>query len=270
MSSRALIAAALVALTVPAAPLAQEKVDRDIQWKIRREATDNSQIMRVLQVLTDVYGPRLTGSPNLKGAADWVVKETTAWGLKSAHLEPWNFGHPGWLNERLSVHVVSPVKDALVVEALAWTPGTSGPVTASTMPLELPSRPTQSQLTAFLDTQRGAVKGKIVMVGKPEVLSVTIVPPAKRREDNDLRAQIAGGGSPFGPQAPPQTPTDVLTANQINEQLDQFLASAHPAGSTTLAAITGRFAPSTTGPSTSRSRCRRWSCATRTTAGCGG
>ena len=79
MSSRALIAAALVALTVPAAPLAQETVDRDIQWKIRREATDNSQIMRVLQVLTDVYGPRLTGSPNLKGAADWVVKETTAW-----------------------------------------------------------------------------------------------------------------------------------------------------------------------------------------------
>src|SRR6478735_6182548 len=163
MSSRALIAAALVALTVPAAPLAQEKVDRDIQWKIRREATDNSQIMRVLQVLTDVYGPRLTGSPNLKGAADWVVKETTAWGLKNAHLEPWNFGHPGWINESLSVHVVSPVNDALVVEALGWTPGTNGPVTASTMPLELPSRPTQSQLTAFLDTQRGAVKGKIVM-----------------------------------------------------------------------------------------------------------
>jgi len=231
MSSRALIAAALVALTVPAAPLAQETVDRDIQWKIRREATDNSQIMRVLQVLTDVYGPRLTGSPNLKGAADWVVKETTAWGLKNAHLEPWNFGHPGWLNERLSVHIVSPVKDALVVEALAWTPGTNGPVTASTMPLELPSRPTQSQLTAFLDTQRGAVKGKIVMVGKPEVLSVTIVPPAKRREDNDVRAQIAGGGSPFGgPQAPPQTPKDVLTANQINEQLDQFLASAGASG----------------------------------------
>ena len=95
---------------------------------------------------------------------------------------------------------------------------------------------------------------------KARSLSVTIVPPAKRREDNDVRAQIAGGGSPFGgPQAPPQTPKDILTANQINEQLDQFLAPpAHPAGSTTPAAITGRFAPSTTGPSTLRSRCRRW------------
>jgi hypothetical protein len=230
MRTRALAAAVLIALSA-SAPRAQEALDRDIQWKIRREATDNSQLVKTLQVLTDVYGPRLTGSPNLKGAADWVVKETTGWGLKNAHLEPWNFGHPGWLNERLSVHVVSPVKDALVVEALAWTPGTNGPVTAQTVGIELPPQPTQARLTAFLDTQRAAVKGKIVMVGKPAVLNVTIDPPAKRREDNDVRAQVEAGGSPFaGPQAPPQTPKDVLTANQINEQLDQFLVSAGATG----------------------------------------
>ena len=82
---------------------AQEKIDKDIQWKIRREATDNSQIMRTMHFLTDVYGPRLTGSPNLKAAQDWIVKETTRWGLKNAHLEPWSFGPPGWVNERLSV-----------------------------------------------------------------------------------------------------------------------------------------------------------------------
>ena len=112
------------------APIAQEKIDKDIQWKIRREATDNSQIMRTMHFLTDVYGPRLTGSPNLKAAQDWIVKETTRWGLKNAHLEPWSFGHPGWVNETLSVHAISPFKDALVVEALAWTPGTNGAVTA--------------------------------------------------------------------------------------------------------------------------------------------
>jgi len=52
-------------------PVAQEKVDADIQWKIRRQATEHSQIMRTLHFLTDVYGPRLTGSPNLKAAQDW-------------------------------------------------------------------------------------------------------------------------------------------------------------------------------------------------------
>jgi hypothetical protein len=151
--------AALTALSVTS-PAAQEKLDRDIYWKIRREATDNSHLMKTLQVLTDVYGPRLTGSPNLKGASDWVVKETTAWGLKNARLEPWDFGHPGWLNERLSVHVVSPVKDALVAEALAWTPGTNGPVTAQVTTVELPERPTKERLARFLDEQRAKVKGK--------------------------------------------------------------------------------------------------------------
>lgn len=232
MRSQTFAVLTLVSLGALATPHAQEAVDREVQWKIRREATDNSHLMRTLQVLTDVYGPRLTGSPNLKGASEWVVKETTAWGLKNAHLEPWSFGHPGWLNERLSVHVVSPVKDALVAEALAWTPGTNGPVTAQTVGMELPVRPTQAQLTAFFDSERAKVKGKIVLVGRPEVLGVTIDPPAKRREDADVKAQVAGTGGPQfgGPQAPPAPNKEILTANQIAEQLDQFLVAAGASG----------------------------------------
>src|SRR5918993_870672 len=170
-------------------PAAQEKIDTDIQWKIRREATDNSQIMRAMHFLTDVYGPRLTGSPNLKAAQDWIVKETTRWGLKNAHLEPWSFGHPGWVNERLSVHAISPFKDALVVEALAWTPGTNGAVTAQVVPLTIPSSPTKEALAKFFDDNRAKVKGKFVLVGSPAVVPVTILTAPKRREDNDVRAQ---------------------------------------------------------------------------------
>jgi len=222
--------------TSTSSPAAQESVDRDVNWKIRREATDNSRLMSTLQVLTDVYGPRLTGSPNLKSAAEWVVKETTTWGLKNAHLEPWEFGHPGWLNEKLSVHVVTPVKDALVVEALAWTPGTDGPVTAPTVGLELPQRPTKEQLSAFFDAQRAAVKGKIVMVGKPEPVPVTIVPPAKRREDSTLRTQFSdadNAAAPPGPPAPTPTPKpdpNIVPPPQLAEQFDQFLVSAGAVG----------------------------------------
>jgi hypothetical protein len=222
---------AALSLTTPAA---QEKVDSDIQWKIRREATDRSQIMRTLHFLTDVYGPRLTGSPNLKAAQDWLVKETTAWGLKNAHLEPWNLGHPGWANERLSVFLTSPVKDSLVAEALAWTPGTSGPVTAQTVQISLPQSPTKEVLQKFFDDNRAKVKGKIVMVGEPAVVRVTILPPLKRREDNDVRAQYDpvnptqpnfGGG---GPPTPPNP--NVVPANQVAEQFDQFLVAAGAVG----------------------------------------
>jgi carboxypeptidase Q len=65
----ALFAALLLA---PAA--AQEKPNADINAKIRQEENSRSQIMRTLHFLTDVYGPRLTGSPSLKAAGEWAVK----------------------------------------------------------------------------------------------------------------------------------------------------------------------------------------------------
>ena len=227
------LSVALAALSISTLS-AQEKIDRDINWKIRREATDNSQILRTLHFLTDVYGPRLTGSPNLKGAQEWVVKETTAWGLKNAHLEPWSFGHPGWANERLSVHVISPVKDALVAEALAWTPGTNGPVTAEAVQLVVPPQPTKDVLNKFFDDHRAAVKGKIAMVGAATEVRVTILPPLKRREDNEVRAQYdpvnpTGGGFPGGGPAGPANP-NVLSGNQVAELVDQFLVSAGAVG----------------------------------------
>lgn len=221
------------AITAVATPLAQEKVDTDIQWKIRREATEHSQILRTLHFLTDVYGPRLTGSPNLKAAQEWVIQETTKWGLKNAHLEPWDFGHPGWANEKLAVHVIAPVKDSLVAEALAWTPGTNGTVTAQAMQLVLPSQPTKAVLAKFFDDNRARVKGKIVMVGEAASVPVTILPPQKRREDNDVRSQYDpdnpstpafGGGPPSRPNP------DVVPAAQVAEQLDQFLVAAGAAG----------------------------------------
>jgi carboxypeptidase Q len=234
MKQRLTLLTLVAVLAAASLPAAQEKVDKDIQWKIRREATDNSQIMRTMHFLTDVYGPRLTGSPNLKAAQDWIVKETMRWGLKNAHLEPWSFGHPGWVNEKLSVHAISPFKDSLVAEALAWTPGTNGAVTAQVLQIVTPDRPTKDVLAKFFDDHRARVKGKIVMVGLATPVPVTILPPPKRREDNDVRAQYdpvnpsQGGG--FGGGGPQQPNPNVVPAAQVAEQLDQFLVSAGAVG----------------------------------------
>ena len=111
--------------------------------------------MQTLHVLTDVYGPRVTGSPNLKAAGEWAIKEMQSWGFVNGHLEPWDFGHPGWVNERFSAHIIAPVKDQLTCEVLAWTPGTDGTVTAQAYQLQMPDRPTPAQLTAFLDRREG-------------------------------------------------------------------------------------------------------------------
>jgi hypothetical protein len=225
------------ASTSPTPP--QERIDTEMYWKIRREGMERSQIMRTLHVLTDVYGPRLTGSPNFKGAADWTVKQMTDWGFKNAHLEPWDFGHPGWLNEHLSAHIVSPVKDALVCEALAWTPGTNGTVTGQAYQLVLPERPTKERLTAFLEGIRNQVRGKIVLVGRHQSVPVTFNPQTKRREDQEARNQYDPNApptpSPFAqpspspaasPQASPAPAPPPLTPLQIADQLDQFLLAS--------------------------------------------
>src|SRR5579871_2978651 len=225
------LSAAFAVAIAAAVPAAQDRADADVAWKIRREAIENSQIMRTLHMLTDRYGPRLTGSPNLRDAQEWLVKETTSWGLKNAHLEPWSFGHPGWLNEKLSMHVVAPVTDALVVEALAWTPGTNGTVTAPAVMLDVPPHPTKEALQAFFDANRTKVKGKAVMVGPAQVVRVTIFPANKRRDDNDVRTQFSSdappANAPFGNNAPPTPPDpNVVPAAQMAEQLDQFLVQA--------------------------------------------
>ncbi|MGE3274878.1 MAG: M20/M25/M40 family metallo-hydrolase [Vicinamibacterales bacterium] len=207
---------------------AQGRTDSDIVWKIRQEATANSQILPTLHMLTDVYGPRLTGSPNLRGAQDWVVKQATAWGLSNAHLEAWDFGHPGWLNERVSAFVTAPVKDTLVVEVLAWTPGTDGTVSGQTVLIEPPARPTEAELTAFFDKERARVKGRTVMVGPPQWNEVTIFPGAKRRNESDLSAFKSDepAPSPFGNAGPPAARPGALPAAQVAERLDQFLVEA--------------------------------------------
>ncbi len=128
----------VVLLNATVTPQSLSTTEAEIQTRIRKEAMDNSQIMRTLHYFTDVYGPRLTGSPNHKAAADWAVKQMTAWGMANAHLEPWDFGHDGWANERTSAFIVAPVKETLSCEVLAWTPGTNGTVSAQVVQLTLP------------------------------------------------------------------------------------------------------------------------------------
>jgi hypothetical protein len=224
---------ALVIAAIPAVIAAGPAPD-DVQWRIRREAIEHSHILKSLHVLTDVYGPRLTGSPNLEAAGKWAVEQVTAWGLVNAALEPWDFGHEGWTNERLTAHIVSPVKEPLVAEVLAWTPSTKGVVTAGAYALDLPARPTRAELDAALEKVGDAVKGRIVLVGRPERVPVTIDPSPKRREESDLRSQydpVNPAPSPFAAMANqrPTPPKDgepaPLTARQVNEAVDAFLVA---------------------------------------------
>ena len=251
----ALAVTLLAASAIPFA--AQSGRDPGINDKIRKEEAANSQVMRTLHFLSDVYGPRLTGSPNHKSAAEWAVKTMEGWGMQNGHLEPWDWGHPGWLNEHLEVHAVSPFKDALVVEALAWTPGTNGTVRAKAFNLVTPDGPlanpdaptgrggrgpqhlgpTQAELTAYLESVKDKVRGGAVLVGRPVFVPVNLDPPPGRLSDEQVHCrydesaandpacanQGRGRGNRGGGGRGPQANDGRLTAREVGDQVDAFL-----------------------------------------------
>ena len=108
--------------------LAQAPGLADVNAQLRAQETKDSQLMWWLHEVTDVYGPRLTGSPGLRAAQDFAVGQMVKWGFSNVHLEAWNFNHPGWQNWDLEANTVSPFQQPLNVRAVAWTPGTNGPV----------------------------------------------------------------------------------------------------------------------------------------------
>jgi hypothetical protein len=221
--SRRAIALSLVLLLFALPLLAQTSAPDDMRDRIRKEAMEHSQIMNTVHMLADVFGPRLTGSPNHQRAASWAIKQMTAWGLENGHLEAWDFKHPGWLNERLTAHIISPVKDALVCEVLAWTPSTRGVVHANAYNLVLPEKPTQEQLGEALAKEKANVRGKIVLVGKHQVVPINLTPPGKRLDDKQVQ-RFDPDATPSPSPSPTPTPDPkILTPRQIDERLDPFL-----------------------------------------------
>jgi hypothetical protein len=215
---RRLISAFLFgALVLPIAAFGQA----DVNAQIRKEGMDNSRIMRTLHYLTDMYGPRLTGSPNHKAAAEWAAKEMTSWGFANAALEPWDFGSPGWVNDRAYGFITSPTRDSLVFEVLAWTPGTDRVVSAEAIHILVPERPTQEELTAYFNSVRERVKGKIVFIGRPALIPVNFELPLKRIDPNPSPTPSPAPAA--APRPAPSPKPGALSPPQINTQLNEFL-----------------------------------------------
>src|SRR6266704_1948137 len=122
------IIAVLVGFPLAADWPVTEKLDLDAIYRIKEEGLQRSKGMDIESYLTDVYGPRLTGSPNIKEAADGAQKTMRDWGLANVHLDPWPFGR-GWQNPRFVALAMTPRAYPLIGYPKAWTPGTNGPVT---------------------------------------------------------------------------------------------------------------------------------------------
>lgn len=198
IARRTLVALSLIAaLVLPVAAqraTSTEGLDYDAIVRIKDEGIRNSQVMNIVSMLTDVHGPRLTGSPNIKTAAEWAQKTLTGYGVQGARLEPWGPFGRGWVNDRFYAHALTPQAFPIFAHPKAWTPGTNGFVTGEAVLAVIDS---EQQFAQF----RGKLKGKFVLTTPMREVAAIFDPPARRLSEDELArmsAQEIGAGRGAG------------------------------------------------------------------------
>jgi len=167
------------AIVAPLAGQSHEPVDLQAIFRIKDEGLQRSRVMEVASYLTDVYGPRLTGSPGIKAAGEWAVAEMRRWGLATATLEPWGPFGRGWTNDRFVAYMVEPRSMPLIGYPKAWTPGTKGSVKAEAVLAVLAN-------DNDLNKHRGSLRGKFVLVAPATDVRAQWDPSARRFSDSEL------------------------------------------------------------------------------------
>ncbi|HYE96676.1 MAG TPA: M28 family peptidase [Rubricoccaceae bacterium] len=185
-----LLAAGLLFLAAPV--LAQEPIDSAAVAFLKAEAMERGQVMETARMLTDVLGPRLTGSPQLDAAQRWAAGQFTSWGLANARLDPWGTFGRGWWIERLVVNAeasgstVAEQTFPLYAIPKAWSPDAEG-----TGEVVIFNATTEEELEQY----RGRLRGKIVLFGNPGSVDLGFEPLAERRDAQNL-LDLSNAGSP--------------------------------------------------------------------------
>jgi len=215
--------------------------------KIKAEGMQRSQVMELCSWLSDVYGPRLTGSPMAQKGADWAVAKMKEYGFVNVKVEPWvnrNGFDRGWTNDKFYMAASSADGTfAIPGTPTAWTPGTKGLVTGGVV---LVTATTQDDLAAF----KGQLKGKWVLTQAAPDVAAYWDPLAKRYTTEQLQTMelqtapglefgitppgAGRGGQGGAPQAPPAAPRGAAsgagtTPAPASAQAGQRGATAQPA-----------------------------------------
>ncbi len=169
--------------------------------RIWLEGTNNSRVMEHLSWLTDVFGPRIPGSPAYNKAAAWAVQRFTELGLAGAVIEPAGELGLGWSCDYVSAHMIAPSYMPVLAYPRPWTGSTKGKITGSPVLTLISSK-------ADLDKYKGKLKDAIVFLKDPRPVHPNFNAPAKRLDDKDfkdlldtpipVRPAKPGGSTPEG------------------------------------------------------------------------
>jgi carboxypeptidase Q len=192
---------------------ANDAPDYNAIYKIKDEGFNRSQVMEIESYLTDVYGPRVTNSPNVRAAGEWTMGKMKEWQLANVHEETWPFGR-GWSNEHTSAEMIAPRYFYLIAYPKVWTPGTNGPVTGDAV---LAPMAKEEDFAKY----KGQLKGKFVLSdATPPDLKPHFEPDAHRYTDAEL-ADLANETIP-GPRNEDRF-AQLRSQREFQNKLQKFL-----------------------------------------------
>ena len=145
------VAATLATGTTPAA----QTPDAGTIAAIMQEGLERSEAMGLVSWLSDVYGPRVTGTPAIEAAKAWAMDRLRGWGVEDVQEERFAFGR-GWSLVRFSAHMIEPQVMPIIGYPRSWSPSTAGTVTADVVRVDIRGRDD-------FERYRGTLLGKVVL-----------------------------------------------------------------------------------------------------------
>lgn len=199
--------------------------DLEMANKIRHEGFHQSEVMHILEHLTDKIGPRLTASPQMVEANQWTLKQLNEWGLKNGQLHPFDFGR-GWSSESASIQLLGPRQQTLHGIPVAWTPGTSGQVSGDVVMFDVA---TEADLAQYSGKLAGKVllMGEDVKIGEPHTV---IFERLSAQTLGDMKDYKVGARASYESFMTAALRDSRMQAYKFNKALNAFLAKEKVAG----------------------------------------
>jgi len=209
----ALLSVLLLFMVMPVSSQ-EAALDLDMEYKIRQEGQRNSDIETLAYIMTDLAGPRLTGSPGLDRANEIARARLAEYGLSNVRIEMvGEFSRGGWDYSKAYAAMTAPYYNNFSITPVAWTSGTDGLIKGEVMLLDI-------KKIEDIDQYRGKLKGKIIMTPSTSQYEVSYEPLAKRLTDDDLEKLAmadAGGRSPHRMMG------DYMAMREMRNKISEFL-----------------------------------------------
>jgi carboxypeptidase Q len=214
-----------IALALPSLiGFAQDAATLEVDKKIIENEKEHSEVMQNLEYLTDMIGPRLTGSDALKRAHEWGRQRFADYGCMNAHSESWAFGL-GWSRGTATGRILEPNGLPLTLASYGWAPGTQGTVSGELMYVN-------ATKVEDLEKYRGQLQGKFVITRPPADLTRPFGPPLEVAQGRPGAPNPPAAASPqpnaarppeqSPPAQPARPPLNFEQMRQFREKMTQF------------------------------------------------